>query len=209
MEGMHNETLKDIWRRIDDGNLLLIDTRTVKEYFNSHIPGSLSAPYSRYSWGRSVAQYLSGSTSGVALLAQNGTIADEAAGELKDNGIEVVRVIPNGMESWISESLPVSKLKEITTEELHEQLGDYTVIDVREPYEWNSGVIEGAEKIPLGDLPSNLPKLAKDRKYALVCAHGNRSQSAALYLADNGFDAESVLGGMADWLSKEYPVNYE
>lgn len=209
MEEFNDMKLADIWENVREGNAIILDTRTVKEYSNSHIPGSLCAPYSRYSWGSGVAQYLSEYKAKVVLLAQNRTIAEEAVKELKENQLSIFAVIPDDLESWVKEGLPTAQLKEISVDKLHENLEDFVVIDVREPYEWNSGVIKGAERIPIGDLASKLESLQRDRKYAVVCAHGNRSQSAAIYLSDNGFDVENIVGGMAQWLSRGFPVEYQ
>lgn len=209
MEEYNNDNLADIWGKIREGSAIVLDTRTVKEYSGSHIPGSLCAPYSRYSWGPGVAQYLSEYNAKVVLLAQNRTIAEEALKELQESQFPIYAVIPDNLESWAKSGLPTAELKEVSAEKLHENLEDYVVIDVREPYEWNSGVIKGAERIPIGDLASRIDNLDRGRKYAVVCAHGNRSQSAAIYLSDNGFDVENILGGMSQWLSSGFPVEYK
>lgn len=209
MEGEGNFDLNVLWKRIKNGELLLIDTRLANEYTRKHIPGSVCAPYSRSGWGNAVARYFGNDVGDVAILAANVTIAKAAEEELLNNGFNVVTAIPDGMAVWASSDLPVAEMKEITPEELYENRDDYTVIDVREPFEWSSGVIGGSRKISINDLPSMLEELPKDGKYAVVCATGSRSQSAALYMADNGFDAGNVIGGISRWLSRSLPVDYE
>lgn len=208
MEESSTVQLSETWDGIRSGKTILLDTRVMKEFMKKHVPGSICAPYSRYSWGYSLAQYLSEAKGSIALLAENKTIAEEAIRELKENGVNIASVIADGLSSWVSEGLPTAEMWEITTDDLHSNLGEYVTLDVREPYEWNSGVIKGAERVPMGDLTIKISELPKDRKYAVVCAHGNRSQTAALFLSDNGFNAGSVIGGMADWLSKDFPVEY-
>ncbi len=45
---------------------------------------------------------------------------------------------------------------------------------VREPTEVQSGRIEGAIHVPLGELEANLDKLTKERPIVAHCAHGER-----------------------------------
>lgn len=198
-----------LWSRIEGGTVLLIDTRLVNEYTRKHIPGSVCAPYSRSGWGRSVAQYFGNEGRDVAILGTNKPIAEAAEKEAAENGFNVIYVISDGLNGWESSNLPVAEMGEITPEELFEKRSEYTVIDVREPFEWNSGVIADSLKISMDELPSKLEELSKDKRYAIVCATGARSQSAALYMADNGFDAGNVVGGISRWLSMSLPVEYE
>ena len=71
------------------------------------------------------------------------------------------------------------------------------IIDIREPYELNSGYIEGAKNIPMGILlmdPDNY--LDKDNTYYIICQSGGRSGRACMMLKDRGFDVVNVAGGM-------------
>ena len=209
MEGEGNFDYNALWKRINNGEVLLIDTRLANEYTKKHIPGSVCAPYSRSGWGSAIASYFGNDVGDVAILATNETIAKAAQEEAGKNGFKVVTVISDGMNGWESSQLPTAEMKEITPEDLYEKSDDYTVIDVSDPFEWSSGIIPGSLKIPMEELPAKLQELSKDKKYALVCASGSRSQSAALYMADNGFDAGNVIGGMSRWLSRSLPVEYE
>lgn len=204
-----NGDRNSLWEKIQKNEVLLIDTRIVNEYSKKHVPGSLCAPYSRSGWGGAVSRYIDGNASDIAILASNESIAGAARDEINREGFNVVDVIPDGVENWESAGLPVASMWEITPEELSESLDNYTVIDVREPYEWQSGLIPGSMKVPLDNLPEKLEELPKNEKYALVCNSGARSQSAALFMADSGFDAGNVVGGMSRWLSRSLPVKYE
>ena len=76
---------------------------------------------------------------------------------------------------------------ELTTPRgVFERLGDVTVVDVREPYEWNAGRIDGAVHIPLNQLMSGAGgDLEKDKPLVMVCRVGNRS--------DAGEDSMNIL----------------
>ncbi len=80
------------------------------------------------------------------------------------------------------------------------------VIDVREPFEYVTGHVPGAALIPMGRLPSRLADLPRGLPVYLICATGNRSLTAADYLARAGVDAWSVAGGTGAWTRAGHPV---
>jgi rhodanese-related sulfurtransferase len=80
------------------------------------------------------------------------------------------------------------------------------VIDVREPYEYASGQVPGAELVPLGSLPAHAAGLPGDQPVYIICATGNRSLSAARFLSGHGVDAKPVAGGTSRWMARGLPV---
>ena len=92
---------------------------------------------------------------------------------------------------------------EISARELQDQLarGQVTLIDVREPTEWEIAHIEGARLIPLNDLPARLAELPQDGAIVLHCHHGVRSMKALVHLRDHaGFTrVKSLRGGIDAW----------
>jgi rhodanese-related sulfurtransferase len=84
--------------------------------------------------------------------------------------------------------------------------GGAVVIDVREPYEYTSGHVPGAKLIPLASLPARAAGLPGDQPVYLICATGNRSLTAARFLARRGVDAKSVAGGTSHWMARSLPV---
>lgn len=74
------------------------------------------------------------------------------------------------------------------------------VIDVREPLEWDMGHIEGAELIPLGQIPVQTGGLSKDEEIVLYCRSGARSGRAKEFLRQKGFEkVRNMLGGFERW----------
>ncbi len=81
------------------------------------------------------------------------------------------------------------------------------VLDVREPSEWATGVIDGATLISLGELPNRLGELPRDRDIVVVCRSGNRSAQGRDILLGAGFSSvTSMAGGMTDWVAAGLPI---
>lgn len=191
------------------GQVALLDVRTASAYSRGHVPGSVSAPYSRQGWGPAVARWVSQGQTGVALFADNKVVGDAAAAALVEQGLQPAWVWDSGPDAWRDDGGAIVAIKNITVDKLHQDRSDYVVVDVREPYEWRTGIVPGALKIPLGELPQHLDQFAADKEYVVICAHGNRSQTGAAFLADQGLSAASVAGGMALWMSAGHPVDKE
>lgn len=202
-------TAAEIQRLASDGEVQIIDVRPVPSYSGGHAPGALSAPFNRQTWAPAVAQWADRNAVAVVLFGDNAVIMDAAQKALAERRVIPRAVWSQGTEVWRQEGGIVVAIRQITVEELHRELADHVVIDVREPYEWRSGIIPGALKIPLGQLREHLQELDPHHTYAVVCAHGSRSQAGASFLADQGYTAGSVVGGMAIWLSSRYPVDQD
>ena len=75
-----------------------------------------------------------------------------------------------------------------------------TLVDVREPWEFDLCRIEGSLLVPLGQLPHRVDELPRDRPLVMVCHTGRRSQNAAMFLAQSGFsDVRNLAGGVEAW----------
>ena len=81
-----------------------------------------------------------------------------------------------------------------------------TVVDVREGMEYVAGHVAGAELIPMGHLPSQVSRFAKEEPLYLICRSGNRSLVMADLLIASGYDARSVAGGTVAWVRSGRPV---
>ncbi len=75
-------------------------------------------------------------------------------------------------------------------------LKEATIVDVREPFEFEMGNVDGSINIPLGLISGKIEEL-KTRKKPLVlcCASGGRSAQATEFLASNGIDDVHNGGG--------------
>jgi rhodanese-related sulfurtransferase len=73
---------------------------------------------------------------------------------------------------------------------------DATVLDVREPGEWQQGTLPEAVLMSQGDVVDRLAELPKDKPVLCVCRSGGRSSNVAAFLAFNGYEAANLAGGM-------------
>ena len=83
------------------------------------------------------------------------------------------------------------------------------VLDVREPWEFATGVIPGAVLVPRGDVPERIHALVPDPATPIVvyCAGGVRSAYAAKTLEEMGYTgAVSMAGGMHAWAEAGKPT---
>lgn len=73
----------------------------------------------------------------------------------------------------------------------------YTVIDVREPEEYNSGHVKGSLNIPSAQLMKGAPKLQgipKDSNIIVYCRTGSRSSVALNILQSLGYS--NIINGI-------------
>jgi molybdopterin/thiamine biosynthesis adenylyltransferase/rhodanese-related sulfurtransferase len=85
--------------------------------------------------------------------------------------------------------------------------GGFTIIDVREEFEYEIARIEDSKLIPLGELPARLAELQQDEEIVLLCKSGARSAHAAELLRAAGFTrAYNLEGGIDAWADKIDPA---
>ena len=119
----------------------------------------------------------------------------------------VVGYLADRLDVWEKMGLPITSGDIIDIEPL--ELNDLlingngsrpVVVDVREHWEYQQGHVPGALLIPLGQLSMRLSELDLEKPVAVICATGNRSQSASALLGQKGFKTiYNVLGGTTQW----------
>ncbi len=73
--------------------------------------------------------------------------------------------------------------------------GTYTLLDVRQPWEYEEDHIPGATLVPLGDLKEGTQSLDPAKPTLVYCAIGGRSRVAAQLLSGRGFQEVYNLSG--------------
>jgi adenylyltransferase/sulfurtransferase len=107
----------------------------------------------------------------------------------------------NAMSTENKDTVPEMTVQELKA--LRASGQSFTLLDVREPFERDIAVIEGAQHIPLGQLGGRMEELSRDKKLVVHCKSGGRSAKAVAQLREAGFaDVWNVTGGINAW-SKE------
>jgi glyoxylase-like metal-dependent hydrolase (beta-lactamase superfamily II)/rhodanese-related sulfurtransferase len=99
-----------------------------------------------------------------------------------------------------------SRIKEIVEKFHHSNVN---IIDVREPSEWESGIIENAHLLNLSGLEGRIEevlKLGTENQVALYCKSGARAALASSILVKHGFTNVFNIGGMMNMVEKSVPL---
>lgn len=81
------------------------------------------------------------------------------------------------------------------------------LLDVREPWEYETCHIEGAALMPMHSIPARIDDLDEDAAIVCICHHGMRSLQVAAYLEQHGFKRLSNLnGGIDAWARQVDPA---
>lgn len=186
----------------------LLDTRSKEEFVQAHIPGSVHLEADTQLSNR--IGFVFPPDVPVILLLSDPSQYEDIVYSLARVGYDnVVGYLSEGLDVWEKMGLPIAAgdIKDLEPRDLHQLLqtcsnGDCPlVVDVREPWEYRQGHVPGAVLIPLGQLSSRLSELDPTHPVAVICASGNRSQSAAALLGQKGFKTVyNILGGTGAWM---------
>jgi molybdopterin/thiamine biosynthesis adenylyltransferase/rhodanese-related sulfurtransferase len=103
-----------------------------------------------------------------------------------------------------------SAVPTISVRDLKRKLGQaasVTIVDVREPFEYEIARIEGSKLIPLAELPARFDELEQEKEIIALCKTGVRSAHAVELLQRAGFTQSFNLeGGIDAWASEIDPT---
>ncbi|MGH9601967.1 MAG: rhodanese-like domain-containing protein [Terriglobales bacterium] len=77
----------------------------------------------------------------------------------------------------------------------------FTLLDVREPWEVQTACIAGSALIPMDEVPVRAhQELDPEEHIVVVCHHGVRSLNVTQWLRQQGFEkVQSMRGGIDQW----------
>lgn len=106
-------------------------------------------------------------------------------------------------------SSAVDEIKTLSPDEVKsildgDEKGEFLLLDVRQPMEYEEGHLPGSVLMPLDELDSRRDELYRElysgRKTIIYCRSGRRSMAAAIALCDLGLKDLHVLeGGLNNW----------
>lgn len=96
-------------------------------------------------------------------------------------------------------------MHQISAKELSAWLADAArprpvLLDVREPWEFETCKLADALLVPMATIPSRMQELDPEAETVVICHHGGRSMQVAAYLERHGFGKlHNLAGGMDAW----------
>ena len=187
--------------RLQKEGAVVVDTRPIMQFAVAHVPASvhiaLTGQYA--SW----AARILGLDTRLIIAGEDPDHVRESQLRLARVGIEnVAGYLVDGVAGWIQSGVELEYIPQITAQELIElrEREPITVLDVREPGELSAGAIENSVRIPLGELPSRIGELDREKLLVVHCKGGYRSSIATSLLRRAGFrDIANLTGGFDAW----------
>jgi hydroxyacylglutathione hydrolase len=191
----------------------VVDGRPRAEFAAAHLPGSLNIELND-----SFASYVGwfvpfGAPIALVLPEPMDEAIEEATVQLFRIGYDrIVGALSGGAAAWAEsgdrlEAFPITTIETLHADALAGR--NAYALDVRDPNEWNEdGVVPGAIRIPLGDLPDRMASLPRDAQVTVMCKSGARAAIAASLLDAAGVDVRLVArGGAPDWPATDVPMS--
>jgi hydroxyacylglutathione hydrolase len=165
----------DVVRHVDAG-AWVVDGRDRWSFAAAHLPGSVNVELDD-SFATFVGSVVPFDVPVVLVLPEPAPAAAvEAITQLLRIGYDhVVGELSGGLAVWQAGERPTRAYPARDVGQLHLGGRAAAVLDVRQPNEWDDGVIPGSRRIFLGDLPQRLSELPRGRRTWTICASGQRA----------------------------------
>lgn len=191
----------------------MLDLRNKSAYVQKHVPGSVHLEVDDQLSNR--IGFVLPSDVPIILLLEDKNHYQRVIYSLARVGYEnIIGYLSDNIDTWEVLGLPVTSgdVQDIRPNELKVLLETnndrlLTIIDVREPWEYQQGHIPGAQLMPLGEFRVKVQELDTTQPIAVVCATGARSQTAAALLGRQGFTTVyNLVGGTSGWMGSGYSL---
>lgn len=101
---------------------------------------------------------------------------------------------------------PIPEISAVEAASRRDSDSNVVLLDVREHKELLIAQINGAQHIPMGDIPGRVQHLDPDKTLIVFCHHGARSYNVAAWLRRQGFEnVLSLAGGIDAWSTEVDP----
>jgi hydroxyacylglutathione hydrolase len=184
----------------------LIDLRKATEYGSGHAAGAINLTFGpKFGYW---AGWIVPGDARVLFVADDPTHVAGAWRQLLRVGIDGASGWVDGsFDAWRIAGLPIREIPQLSAAELRDRQirsEAVTLIDVRSAHEWQTGHIDGALHIPLGELDARWMEVPRSGPIATVCEGGYRSSLAASLLARRGLsNVMNITDGMSAWRALE------
>ena len=187
----------------------VVDTRPLACYTAGHLPGALPIEFNLADLAERAALLLPPGVR-VVVHAEPEASVEASVGLLEDAGCTVLGHLEGGLSAWRAAGLDVATMETIDADQLAAAGGAYGILDVREPFEYRHGHLEGAQLLPSGEAFERITAGAieppEGRPFAVFCSGWGRAAFVAGLLQARDIPAVLVAGGMYSWQQRGHPV---
>lgn len=189
---------EDFHRMIAEG-MDVVDVRSPEAFAGTHVPGSLSLPLEMVP---AFAGWFLNYDRPLGLVVEEPGQVGTAVRHLARVGSDgVVAFLAGGLHAWETAGFQYNHIGVVDVRRVEERLDrgeSFTLLDVRGAEEFEAGHLRDAVNLYVGELPSRLDEIPRDRPITTFCGSGQRAMVAASYLRMVGFEnIEDCLGSMA------------
>ncbi len=193
-------------RKAQGEGALVLDMRTPRPFAGEHLDGAVNLQFNRADLVDR-AELVLPMDLPLIVHGEPEAIAKVAAKLLADAGFTVLGLLEGGLKAWKEAGLPLKTTTTLEVDELHRHLDRYLVVDARDGFEFKYGHVPGAMMLSWIEAWENASSVPDDpRPLGVICGDEIRSSLVASILEREGRDAHLVVGGMVDWLDREYPL---
>ena len=180
--------------RLQASGAEVVDVRPVADFGAGHVPGSVSIPL-RPVFATWLGWLLDAGTP-VVVVRNADQDPDEILWQARKVGYDqVAGELEGGLDSWRAAGAPTASIPVVSPRDV----GDTSVLDIRQDSEFHAGHLPGARHVELGALPGRADRIPAGPT-VVMCGHSERAMGAASLLARAGRADVSVLdGGPQDW----------
>lgn len=199
---------EEFQQKMQDGNTVIIDARSILAFGGGHIPGAINIALSPEfpNW----VGWMIDPEQSLLLVVESERDVKLATEQLFRIGYDnLVGYLHNGMTSWQNAGLSLQQVGEWTVQELNQHKDDpkITVLDVRSDTEYQHGYVPGAEHIFVAHLDEHLDQLDQNQTIATYCGSGYRASIAASLLQKHGFEQViNIPGSWMAWKAAHLPI---
>ncbi len=187
---------------------VVVDTRPAHAYGAGHFPGTLNIPAgpALVTWAGALLPY----DQPLAVISES-EHAESITTRLHLIGFDDIDGYwtPEVLRAWKTRGRTRETVQKVDPSSLRQMIGQdaVTVLDVREPTEYQAGHIPGSVNIPLAQIERRIGELPASRPLAVHCQGGTRSAIAASLLQRQGrTDILDLSAGFRGWHAEGEPV---
>ena len=191
-------------RKAQQEGAAVLDLRTPKRFADEHLEGAVNLQFNRADLVDRAEMVLPEDLP-LIMHGQPDAIAKMAAKLLAEGGFNVLGHLDGGLKAWKAAELPTVTMPTIDVDTLHDALDDWHVVDSRDGFEYRYGRVPGSSRLSWVDAWEDAPDFEDPGKpVAVICGDEVRSSLVASILARLGHNPALVMGGMVDWIEREY-----